>query len=340
MSSTGGKKRIRCLDYSKGIAILLLLLSHCMSGSSILKTWIFSFHMPIFFIICGILAAGNYPDGIRVNRLGNYLKKRCIQLLLPYFIWGGVLIAYYQFLNIISGQKLTVWNQLISLISLQGIDSLWFIPVYFFAEMAAVFIIMRLNAKLQILINLCGICLLIVINDSGIPENSLIRFALKILIGMIFIYIGVIIKKFAVKRTIPVVVLIVCLLAGSGLAVYNGFAAIGSLELQNVILFFADASLISIAVIGIFKHIDEKITGNLKALRTFGENTIVVLCTNNILIECIRLLDHKITGDILLKWGMGGSFLLAFIIGIIEAGLIKTVDSPVGILFGKRNFMK
>lgn len=89
MSSTGGKKRILCLDYSKGIAILLLLLSHCMSGTSILKTWIFSFHMPIFFIICGILAAGNYPDGIRVNRFGSYLKKRCIQLLLPYFIWGG-----------------------------------------------------------------------------------------------------------------------------------------------------------------------------------------------------------------------------------------------------------
>ena len=83
------EKRLKFLDCAKGIAILLLILSHCMSDESMLKTWIFSFHMPIFFIVCGILQAQKFPNGQTLDLIGPFLKKRCRQMLLPYFSWGG-----------------------------------------------------------------------------------------------------------------------------------------------------------------------------------------------------------------------------------------------------------
>lgn len=42
--------RLNYLDYTKGFAILLMLLAHCMGDNNLLHTWIFSFHMPIFFV--------------------------------------------------------------------------------------------------------------------------------------------------------------------------------------------------------------------------------------------------------------------------------------------------
>ena len=47
-------KRVDYLDYAKGIAIILVVLGHIFSGGNI-KTYIYSFHMPLFFIISGYL---------------------------------------------------------------------------------------------------------------------------------------------------------------------------------------------------------------------------------------------------------------------------------------------
>lgn len=56
--------RIASIDYTKGFAIIMLLLSHCITENGYLKTWIFAWHMPIFFVICGILNTIRYPNGI------------------------------------------------------------------------------------------------------------------------------------------------------------------------------------------------------------------------------------------------------------------------------------
>ena len=47
------KKRLNYLDYAKGIGILLVVLGHIYNNS--VKLWIYSFHMPLFFIISGYL---------------------------------------------------------------------------------------------------------------------------------------------------------------------------------------------------------------------------------------------------------------------------------------------
>lgn len=47
--------RLRYIDLTKGLAIFLMLWGHTMTSVNSVHIWIYSFHMPIFFIICGIL---------------------------------------------------------------------------------------------------------------------------------------------------------------------------------------------------------------------------------------------------------------------------------------------
>ena len=79
--------RLLFIDYAKGIAILLLLLSHSIVGYGPLKTWISAFNMPIFFIICGYLCLYKYPQGLSCHNLTLYLKKRIRSLWMPYFVF-------------------------------------------------------------------------------------------------------------------------------------------------------------------------------------------------------------------------------------------------------------
>lgn len=43
------------LDKAKGIGIILLILGHLFTYKGLPYSLIFSFHMPLFFFICGIL---------------------------------------------------------------------------------------------------------------------------------------------------------------------------------------------------------------------------------------------------------------------------------------------
>lgn len=56
------EKRLKYLDYTKGFAILIMLFGHCMSDNNLLHNWIFSFYMPILFIVCGCLTAMKYGN--------------------------------------------------------------------------------------------------------------------------------------------------------------------------------------------------------------------------------------------------------------------------------------
>lgn len=54
-------KRIEALDVAKGIGIILVIIGHL--SSSYLHDWIYSFHMPLFFIISGIcFKTEKYPS--------------------------------------------------------------------------------------------------------------------------------------------------------------------------------------------------------------------------------------------------------------------------------------
>ena len=92
------KARIIELDYLKGIGIFLVVLGHTILLQNALSTkyvilarFIYSFHMPLFFIASGIIS------GLQRNLQCNIVKT-AKKLLIPYFFWSFVYIIFVSLL--------------------------------------------------------------------------------------------------------------------------------------------------------------------------------------------------------------------------------------------------
>ena len=90
-------KRIAEFDFFKGIAIFLVVVGHVILNnvegaldSHPVYTWIYSFHMPLFFFISGFLI--HHTLGNR--SIGTCIKKKFLSLLVPYFVWCFVVAPF------------------------------------------------------------------------------------------------------------------------------------------------------------------------------------------------------------------------------------------------------
>ena len=75
------QKRISYIDTAKGIGILLVVIGHSGYPSTNLVTWISSFHMPLFFLLSGILFA---HTGAATKKTKTFLKRKLCSILIPY----------------------------------------------------------------------------------------------------------------------------------------------------------------------------------------------------------------------------------------------------------------
>ena len=125
------ENRKKWIDYSKGIGILLVVIAHGVPGSNPVNIWIYSFHMPLFFILAGITLKETIID-LPIKEI---TKKYFYSLLLPYYIFA----TFNCFLEIIKDllQRDLHLSQeidlIIKLISGQGIKADWFLVGLFFA---------------------------------------------------------------------------------------------------------------------------------------------------------------------------------------------------------------
>jgi fucose 4-O-acetylase-like acetyltransferase len=85
--------RERWLDTAKGLGILAVVAGH--SGNLLAHTYLYWFHMPLFFIISGYL----YKNLHNMQDLKKWINKRTKQLLIPYFIFGLLISAIIYFQN-------------------------------------------------------------------------------------------------------------------------------------------------------------------------------------------------------------------------------------------------
>ncbi len=83
------KERSAVLDLAKGILIILVFIGHVPYGETPLKSLIFAFHMPAFFIISGILMRSSQSLSLPFSA---YAAKRAKRLLIPVIFFE--LLAY------------------------------------------------------------------------------------------------------------------------------------------------------------------------------------------------------------------------------------------------------
>lgn len=82
--------RIDWVDIAKGYGILFVIFAHLGVGS--IGTWIYTFHMPLFFFLSGYVFSTKYE-------FKTFIKRKCKSIIIPYFSLGIVMIVFQILLN-------------------------------------------------------------------------------------------------------------------------------------------------------------------------------------------------------------------------------------------------
>ncbi len=147
------KQRIHYIDLTKGIAIILIIFAHCLEyyGRQLgidlfVLPFIYSFHVPLFFIASGFL----FSLGKEKNFL-DFLIKRIRTILFPY--------ALFSFLNIVSDMMklylfhtendINIKRDIVDSIVQNHYNALWFLCVLFVVQVLAFFIV-KMTTKMII----------------------------------------------------------------------------------------------------------------------------------------------------------------------------------------------
>ena len=111
-------KRIEWIDTAKGLGLLLVFIGHL--HPPYISTWIYTFHMPLFFFLSGLVFT-HHP-------LRTFVSKKFTRLIIPYFCLGGVIYLFYACVYVIEQRPASdYWQMLIDLISQKAFWTIWFL---------------------------------------------------------------------------------------------------------------------------------------------------------------------------------------------------------------------
>lgn len=255
--------RLHYIDYVKGLTILVLLFSHSYGGENMLQTWIFSWHMPIFFVICGILAHLKLERTASIS-IRHHFIGRLYNLFQPYFLFGLILIAFFSILSFVTSHSTNAGPLFFKLFTMQGIESMWFLPTYFFAEILFITLLRFSNYIIQVVlatIILLLSCLLEIPQSFWFP--SLVG---RICRGYAFIVIGFFCAKHKFIEKLNPFICILFLIVAGYLSLLNGFTSLYSTQASHAPLYFLDATLTSIAILSLFFFLEQKLKFNSNSL--------------------------------------------------------------------------
>ncbi|MGI4848507.1 MAG: acyltransferase family protein [Janthinobacterium lividum] len=77
-------QRNKVVDNARGLGILLILLGHASGLPGAVSLWIFSFHVPLFFVLAGY----SVKQTVLQQPLTVFLRRQGRLLLLPYLFSG------------------------------------------------------------------------------------------------------------------------------------------------------------------------------------------------------------------------------------------------------------
>lgn len=124
------RKRYEYIDIAKGVVIMLMVLGHS-SLPWYPQRWIFSFHMPFFFLISGLTT--NWEK----NGFRKFISKKALTLLVPFVIYSLIVLLLTP---LYSDRTIGTYSWQIMTRGWEGI-ALWFVPVLFLSQVICYYIL-------------------------------------------------------------------------------------------------------------------------------------------------------------------------------------------------------
>lgn len=302
------KKRIVWIDQLRGLAFYFVVLGH-MGVTGNLENWIYSFHMPLFFIVSGFnlnfermqkTSFKDYISHIATRMLVPYLWLQLISLGLKYAIYGGHINVPKYLLGAITGNSFVVSapsNPLYFVLLLFVSQVL----IFLFAKMTkgnkgAVFAIIFLLTAIPV----CTADKPAVWHINVVPTAMLFM-----LVGRFFMdcYLssGKILRR--IKLPFYIIACVVLLVVGGILGVNNGRASIHSNSFgEEYIIFVIAACLTSVGFALLVMLLP-----STKLFNFIGMNTIFLLGVH----EPLLILTQKLFPEV---WEKGWFIAIASVI--------------------------
>ena len=328
--------RIAWVDIAKGIGIVLVLIGH-ISQNKNLHYFIYSFHMPLFFIISGYL----------YSEKEQYVRKKAKSILLPYLLWSIVSFLYWVLIERnLRAQNLNPMIPATNILIARGGEdnyifnvALWFLPCLFVTEVMFNFLKKRIkNIKI-----LSIIILFFSILGYTYSKLNLIRlpFCLDIaLIAIGFYFLGylwkqkieIAFKQFNNKIWKSYIIIGVMTIVTVVVSQINYGMSMNSLKFNNYFFTYI-ASISGCLVI----YIISNVINRNRILEFLGRNTLIIMCIHEpikrILIEVI----HKVTNisTEFLRNNIFGIIFITTILLMVLVPCIYIINRYFPVLIGK-----
>lgn len=285
-------KRLDYIDMVKGIGIILVVVGHSSYVPEDALTWLTSFHMPLFFIVSGILFAHKQSDQ---EPFGSYVKKRFCGMMIPYFCFSLIYLGvdyYYLYAHPEVIDQAFINSAVIQTLSFYGISVLWFLPTIFLGELCLYGLIrkqypmwlMGIIGLVSAWVPVAGVWL--IQTFLHMEENfllgwigSLLMALLRVFPAVVFLMIGYGVYcwlcDLRLRAGQEVAVGILCLFLNGAVAFANGRVDMHYLVFGNVFYFYLGACSAAIGLLLILRHVKY-----IWLLGFLGSNSLIVMLTH------------------------------------------------------------
>lgn len=328
-------QRMTYIDAARGLAIIAVVLGHLPPVPPELVRYIYSFHVPLFFITSGILLSRK--DSWKTLSMKELAIKKAKSLLYPY-----VTISLISFVIVLirDGAARAV-DSAFRLLSFDGIGALWFLPGLFIAELAFFFAMKYLKGKwragyfaaILLITALFGLLHFRDIENRAFRRFfAVINIVNRALIGCLFVlagyYFGRMREKYHPNKTVLIATAAAAFFVNAVLFRFNYVDLIYS-TIGNPVLFYLNAFLGSYAVLTLSEYIFKKSS----LLRFYGRNSFIIFATHvNFGITGAALQLSKAVAS---QWMAASAFMITM---IVETVLIWVINHYGAVLVDYNKF--
>ena len=251
------EKRLDDMDMVKGVGIILVVIGHSTYVSENTLTWLASFHMPLFFLISGMLFAYKHAEK---EKFSMYAKKRFCGMMIPYFWFSLIYIGvdyYYLFAHPELIDQAFINAAVLQAVSFYGISVLWFLPTLFLGELLFYFLIKKCRAWQLAAVGIFsawaavpGVTL--VQHYVDMEENAFMTWFGNVLLGLLRVFPAVaflllgygvwrLLQRLSIKPPYEVIAGVMLLLFHAAVAFANGRVDLHYLVFHNVLYYYVAA---------------------------------------------------------------------------------------------------